>query len=166
MERKRWTDDDVEKLKGHGPKIPGSQYCGRTRERAIRHDGESPRVASFASHEEKGRSSHRRSGSFEWPKTGWATVTPPVFVQLARRRDDFHGGILGRKVAQREAQRSGCQVSRRCYDRHSYADEDKRIMAAVARHIISIVDGKTISNVVALTGSDRANNRGPRSAVR
>jgi hypothetical protein len=36
------------------------------------------------------------------------------------------------------------------YDRHSYADEDKRIMAAVARHIQSIVEGKATSNVVAL----------------
>jgi integrase len=36
------------------------------------------------------------------------------------------------------------------YDRHSYADEDKRITAAVARHVLSIVEGKEISNVVAL----------------
>jgi hypothetical protein len=35
-------------------------------------------------------------------------------------------------------------------DRHSYADEDKRIMAAVARHVTSIVEGKATSNVVAL----------------
>jgi hypothetical protein len=33
---------------------------------------------------------------------------------------------------------------------YSYADEDKRIMAAVARHVTSIVEGKATSNVVAL----------------
>ena len=27
------------------------------------------------------------------------------------------------------------------YDRHGYADEDKRIMAAVARHVIGLVEG-------------------------
>ena len=36
------------------------------------------------------------------------------------------------------------------YDRHGYADEDKRIMAAVARHVLSIVEGKGTSNVVSL----------------
>jgi hypothetical protein len=36
------------------------------------------------------------------------------------------------------------------YDRHSYEKEDRRIMAAVARHILSIVEGKETSNVVAL----------------
>ena len=35
-------------------------------------------------------------------------------------------------------------------DRHSYADKDKRIIAAVARHVTSIVEGKATSNVVAL----------------
>ena len=35
------------------------------------------------------------------------------------------------------------------YDRHGYADEDKRIMAAVARHVLGIVEGGT-SNVVSL----------------
>jgi hypothetical protein len=35
-------------------------------------------------------------------------------------------------------------------DRHSYADEDRRIMAAVARHVASVVEGKAASNVVAL----------------
>src|SRR5258706_4984289 len=33
---------------------------------------------------------------------------------------------------------------------HSYADKDKRIIAAVARHVTSIVEGKATSNVVAL----------------
>jgi hypothetical protein len=28
------------------------------------------------------------------------------------------------------------------YDRHGYADEDKRIMAAVARHVIGLVEGR------------------------
>ena len=36
------------------------------------------------------------------------------------------------------------------YDRHSYAGEDQRIMAAVARHILSIVEGTGASNVVSL----------------
>ena len=36
------------------------------------------------------------------------------------------------------------------YDRHGYADEDKRIMAAVARHVLSIVEGTGTSNVVSL----------------
>jgi hypothetical protein len=31
------------------------------------------------------------------------------------------------------------------------ADEDRRIMAAVARHVISVVDGIKTGNVVALT---------------
>ena len=36
------------------------------------------------------------------------------------------------------------------YDRHGYADEDKRIMAAVARHVLSLVEGTGTSNVVSL----------------
>ena len=36
------------------------------------------------------------------------------------------------------------------YDRHGYADEDKRIMAAVARHVLSIVGKTEASNVVVL----------------
>ena len=36
------------------------------------------------------------------------------------------------------------------YDRHGYDEEDKRIMAAVARHVFSLVEGTTTSNVVAL----------------
>jgi len=36
------------------------------------------------------------------------------------------------------------------YDRHGYADEDKRIMAAVARHVIGLVEGAETSNVVRL----------------
>jgi hypothetical protein len=36
------------------------------------------------------------------------------------------------------------------YDPHKYANEDRRIMAAVARHILSIVEGKATSNVVNL----------------
>ena len=35
------------------------------------------------------------------------------------------------------------------YDRHSYEEEDERIMAAVARHVLSIVEGTRESNVVA-----------------
>ena len=36
------------------------------------------------------------------------------------------------------------------YDCHGYADEDKQIMAAVARHVIGLVEGTEISNVVSL----------------
>jgi ligand-binding sensor domain-containing protein len=36
------------------------------------------------------------------------------------------------------------------YDRHSYEEEDKRIMAAVARHVLSVVEGTRESNVVSL----------------
>ena len=36
------------------------------------------------------------------------------------------------------------------YDRHGYAEEDKGIMSAVARHVISLVEGTTTSNVVNL----------------
>ena len=36
------------------------------------------------------------------------------------------------------------------YDRHGYEAEDKRIIAAVARHVLSLVEGTTTSNVVAL----------------
>ena len=36
------------------------------------------------------------------------------------------------------------------YDRHGYADEDKRIMAAVARHVLGLVEGTAVGNVVSL----------------
>ena len=36
------------------------------------------------------------------------------------------------------------------YDRHGYAEEDRRIMAAVARHILSVVEGTGTGNVVSL----------------
>ena len=36
------------------------------------------------------------------------------------------------------------------YDRHGYADEDKRIMAAVARHVLGLIEGPATSNVVSL----------------
>ena len=36
------------------------------------------------------------------------------------------------------------------YDRHGYADGDRRIMAALARHVLSVVEGKQTSNVVSL----------------
>ena len=39
------------------------------------------------------------------------------------------------------------------YDRHGYADENKRIMETVARHIVMIAEGSSDANVVAL---DRA----------
>ena len=36
------------------------------------------------------------------------------------------------------------------YDRHGYEEEDRRIMAAVALHVLGLVEGKETSNVVAL----------------
>ena len=36
------------------------------------------------------------------------------------------------------------------YDRHGYADEDKRIMAAVARHLLEVAEGRKAGNVVSL----------------
>jgi integrase len=36
------------------------------------------------------------------------------------------------------------------YDRHGYADEDKRIMSAVASHVLGIVEGTPVGNVVNL----------------
>ena len=36
------------------------------------------------------------------------------------------------------------------YHRHGYADEDQRIMAAVARQVISLVEGMQTSNVISL----------------
>jgi hypothetical protein len=36
------------------------------------------------------------------------------------------------------------------YDRHGYAEEDKRIMSAVARLVLGIVEGAAASNVVSL----------------
>jgi hypothetical protein len=36
------------------------------------------------------------------------------------------------------------------YDRHGYADEDQRIMTAVARHLIGLVEGTAARNVVSL----------------
>ena len=36
------------------------------------------------------------------------------------------------------------------YDRHGYAEEDRRIMSAVARHVLSLVEGTGTSNVISL----------------
>jgi len=36
------------------------------------------------------------------------------------------------------------------YDRHGYAEEDRRIMAAVARLVLSLVEGTGTTNVVNL----------------
>ena len=41
------------------------------------------------------------------------------------------------------------------YDRHSYAAEDRRIMAAVARHLLDIAEGRVTSNVRAFRGDVR-----------
>jgi integrase len=36
------------------------------------------------------------------------------------------------------------------YDRHGYGEEDKRIMIAVARHLLALVDGGGTGNVISL----------------
>ena len=36
------------------------------------------------------------------------------------------------------------------YDRHGYAEEDKRIISAIARHALCVVEGTGTSNVVSL----------------
>jgi hypothetical protein len=36
------------------------------------------------------------------------------------------------------------------YDRHGYEAEDRGIMAAVARHVLGLVEGTGTSNVVSL----------------
>ena len=36
------------------------------------------------------------------------------------------------------------------FDHHGYADGDRRIMAAVARQVVSLVEGTGTSNVVSL----------------
>ena len=45
------------------------------------------------------------------------------------------------------------------YDRHSYADEDKRIMAALARHVLSLVEGTGTSNVISRGDARTARTR-------
>jgi integrase len=39
------------------------------------------------------------------------------------------------------------------YDRHGYADENKRVMEAVASHIMALADGRQAHNVVAFRGA-------------
>jgi hypothetical protein len=43
-----------------------------------------------------------------------------------------------------------CSAAGLADDCHGYADEDARIMAAVGRHVTSIVEGKGTGNVVSL----------------
>jgi integrase len=56
---------------------------------------------------------------------------------------------LGRDAMDRIANHKTSSVTD-VYDRHGYEAEDKRIMAAVARHVLSLVQGTTTNNVVAL----------------
>ena len=75
-----------------------------------------------------------------------------LFATLARQR---HRRLPQSSSASRcTAGASGflnSQADRRaCYDRHGYADEDKRIMAAVARHVAGLVEGTAASNVISL----------------
>ena len=56
---------------------------------------------------------------------------------------------FGRDAMDRVANHRTAKVTD-VYDRHGYADEDKRIMAAVARHVTGIVDGTAASIAVSL----------------
>ena len=56
---------------------------------------------------------------------------------------------FGRDAMDRGANHKTSKVTD-VYDRHGYAEEDKRIMAAVARHVIGLVEAEQTSNVVVL----------------
>ena len=56
---------------------------------------------------------------------------------------------FGRDAMDRVANHKTSKVTD-VYDRHGYGDEDKRIMAAVARHLSSLVEGAGVSNVISL----------------
>jgi hypothetical protein len=56
---------------------------------------------------------------------------------------------FGRDEMDRIANRKTSTVTD-VHDRHGYADEDKRIMAAVARHVIGLVEETQTSNVISL----------------
>ena len=56
---------------------------------------------------------------------------------------------FGRDAMDRVANHKTSKVTD-VYDRHGYAKEDRRIMAAVARHILNVVEGTGTGNVVAL----------------
>jgi hypothetical protein len=55
--------------------------------------------------------------------------------------------VRGRDAMDRVANHRTSSVTD-VYDRHRYRDEDKQIMAAVARHVLSIVGGASTGNVV------------------
>ena len=61
----------------------------------------------------------------------------------------FKQPAVGRDEMDRVANHSTSSVTD-VYDRHGYETEDRRIMAAVARHVMSLVEGKETSNVVSL----------------
>jgi hypothetical protein len=56
---------------------------------------------------------------------------------------------FGRDAMDRIANHTSSTVTD-VYDRHGYADEDKRIMSAVARHVLEIAEGRAAGNVVSL----------------
>jgi hypothetical protein len=56
---------------------------------------------------------------------------------------------FGRNAMDRVANHKTSKVTD-VYDRHGYADEDNRIMAAIARHLIGLVEGPETSNVISL----------------
>ena len=56
---------------------------------------------------------------------------------------------FGRDAMDRIANHSKGGISD-VYDRHSYEKEDRRIMAAIARHVLSLIEPTGESNVVPL----------------
>ena len=66
------------------------------------------------------------------------------------KRGLFGGGSTGSQQSIRPVRPRAPGAVTDVYDRHGYADEDKRIMAAVARHVTGLVEGTATSNVISL----------------
>ena len=62
----------------------------------------------------------------------------------------FKRPAAGRHAMGRIANHKTSSVVTDVYDRHGYEAEDRRIMAAVARHVMSLVEAEQTSNVVVL----------------
>jgi hypothetical protein len=60
-----------------------------------------------------------------------------------------HKATFGRDAEDRVASHKTSSVTD-VYDRHGYADEDRRLMSAIARHVLGIVEGAPAGNVVNL----------------
>ena len=86
----------------------------------------------FAPDALRGQPAPRRAGALDLRRTALTRITRLGF---------------GRDAMDRVANHRTSTVTD-VYDRHSYADEDKRIMAAVARHVLGLVEGTKTSNVI------------------